>query len=89
LYELAKLGIKFQKIDSGAVMKVPQKLHGGEVLANDIRAAGASVFAGLIASGVTYIKQYFHLKRGYDSLELKLSSLGPKILSENLVEFVF
>ncbi len=48
-------------------------------MATDLRASSALVLAGLVAKGVTNVHRIYHLDRGYDNLEGKLSSLGANI----------
>lgn len=55
------------------------KLQGAPVMATDLRASASLVLAGLVASGTTEILRIYHLDRGYEKLEEKLSSLGANI----------
>ena len=48
-------------------------------MASDLRASAALVLAGLVAEGTTEISRIYHIDRGYESFEEKLSSLGGKI----------
>jgi UDP-N-acetylglucosamine 1-carboxyvinyltransferase len=57
----------------------PTKLHGAEVRALDIRAGGGVVLAGLVAEGVTTVRDIKHIDRGYDGVVAKLRSLGASI----------
>jgi UDP-N-acetylglucosamine 1-carboxyvinyltransferase len=57
----------------------PTPLHGADVRALDIRAGAGVVLAGLIADGVTTIRDVKHIDRGYDGLVDKLRSLGARI----------
>ena len=54
-------------------------LSGANVMATDLRASASLVIAGLIANGETLIDRIYHLDRGYDRMELKLSALGADI----------
>jgi UDP-N-acetylglucosamine 1-carboxyvinyltransferase len=54
-------------------------LHGADVRAPDIRAGGGVVLAGLVADGVTTVRDVKHIDRGYDGLVAKLRSLGASI----------
>jgi UDP-N-acetylglucosamine 1-carboxyvinyltransferase len=58
------------------------KLSGAPVMATDLRASACLVLAGLAAEGRTEITRVYHLDRGYQDLDGKLSSLGPKIWRE-------
>lgn len=71
----AQLSIKGRKvyIDGG------HPLVAAPVMCTDLRASAALVLASLIAKGSTHIGRVYHLDRGYDSLEKKLSSIGAKI----------
>ena len=57
----------------------PGQLHGAPVMATDLRASASLVLAGLVASNETHINRIYHLDRGYEKLEDKLSQLGAKI----------
>jgi UDP-N-acetylglucosamine 1-carboxyvinyltransferase len=48
-------------------------------MASDLRASAALVIAGLVARGTTQVKRIYHLDRGYEKLDAKLSSLGARI----------
>lgn len=54
-------------------------LVGADVMATDLRASSALVLAGLVAQGSTNVHRIYHLDRGYESLEQKLSALGANI----------
>jgi len=55
------------------------KLTGADVMATDLRASACLVIAGLVAEGETTIDRIYHLDRGYERIEEKLSSLGARI----------
>jgi UDP-N-acetylglucosamine 1-carboxyvinyltransferase len=57
----------------------PGILRGAPVMATDLRASASLVLAGLAAEGESAIKRIYHLDRGYESMELKLRSLGARI----------
>lgn len=61
------------------VMGTPNKLFGTDVMATDLRASSALVLAALVANGETKVHRIYHLDRGYDRLEEKLTNLGAKI----------
>ena len=48
-------------------------------MATDLRASASLVLAGLVAQGETTVGRIYHLERGYDGLEIKLSKLGGKV----------
>jgi UDP-N-acetylglucosamine 1-carboxyvinyltransferase len=54
-------------------------LNGANVMATDLRASASLVLAGLIARGETVIDRIYHLDRGYERIEDKLSRLGARI----------
>lgn len=62
-----------------AAVKGVESLYGADVMATDLRASSALVLAGLVAEGKTNIHRIYHLDRGYDDLEGKLSALGADI----------
>jgi UDP-N-acetylglucosamine 1-carboxyvinyltransferase len=78
-YELIKMGASIKIEHNKAIITGVDRLHGAEVVANDIRAAMALVVAGLAAQGTTTIAGLHHWKRGYDALENKLQRLGANI----------
>ncbi|OFC43709.1 hypothetical protein BAE30_14515 [Acidithiobacillus caldus] len=56
-----------------------ERLHGAPVMATDLRASACLVLAGLVAEGETLIDRIYHLDRGYEVIEEKLSVLGADI----------
>ena len=54
-------------------------LKGAPVMATDLRASASLILAGLAAQGRTVLNRVYHLDRGYDSIEEKLSGLGAKV----------
>jgi UDP-N-acetylglucosamine 1-carboxyvinyltransferase len=55
------------------------KLSAAPVMATDLRASASLILAGLAAEGQTVISRIYHLDRGYDNIEQKLSNLGADI----------
>ena len=81
--ELVRMGADITLNGTVATIKgTPKKLFGTDVMATDLRASSALVLAGLVASGQTNIHRIYHLDRGYDKLENKLSSVGANILRD-------
>ena len=78
--ELNRLGADIWLKGSTAAVKGVAKLYGADVMATDLRASSALVLAGLVAEGTTKVSRIYHLDRGYDNLEGKLSQLGAKIV---------
>ena len=77
--ELNRLGADIWLKGSVAAVRPVAQLHGADVMATDLRASSALVLAGLVAQGTTNVHRIYHLDRGYDNLEGKLSALGAKI----------
>jgi UDP-N-acetylglucosamine 1-carboxyvinyltransferase len=77
--ELSRMGADIAIDGHTAVVRGVSRLSGAEVMATDLRASASLVLAGLRAEGKTTIHRVYHLDRGYESLEKKLSSLGASI----------
>jgi len=77
--ELARMGAQIDVKGSTAVIHGAAKLSSAQVMASDLRASAALVLAGLAASGTTEVLRVYHLDRGYERLEKKLSKLGAKV----------
>ncbi|MBK9293639.1 MAG: UDP-N-acetylglucosamine 1-carboxyvinyltransferase [Oligoflexia bacterium] len=82
--ELMRLGADITPKTKIAVVRGrPGGLVGAPVMATDLRASASLVLAGLVAKGETKVSRIYHLDRGYEKLEEKLSSLGAKIRRVN------
>lgn len=77
--ELRRLGAQIEAEGNTAVVTGVDRLEGATVMATDLRASASLVLAGLIARGETTIERVYHLDRGYESIEKKLSRLGARI----------
>jgi len=77
--ELQRMGAKITLEANSAVSEGSSKLKGAQVMATDLRASASLVIAGLVASGTTIVDRIYHLDRGYEHIEQKLSALGAKI----------
>ena len=77
--ELRRLGARIEVEGNTAVVKGTDRLEGATVMATDLRASASLVIAGLIARGQTVIERVYHLDRGYEAIEEKLSRLGARI----------
>jgi UDP-N-acetylglucosamine 1-carboxyvinyltransferase len=77
--ELNRMGAKIDINGRMAVIQGAEHLSGAQVMASDLRASAALVLAGLAAKGETEVQRIYHLDRGYESLELKLGSVGARI----------
>ena len=78
--ELNRLGADIWLKGNIAAVRPIKKLYGADVMATDLRASSALVLAGLVAEGETNVHRIYHLDRGYDDLEGKLSKLGADIV---------
>jgi UDP-N-acetylglucosamine 1-carboxyvinyltransferase len=77
--ELARLGADIQLHGDTATVKGVKALKGAPVMATDLRASVSLVIAGLMAEGETMINRVYHLDRGFERLEEKLSRCGAQI----------
>ncbi|HYJ14904.1 MAG TPA: UDP-N-acetylglucosamine 1-carboxyvinyltransferase [Candidatus Limnocylindria bacterium] len=77
--ELDRMGADIKLEGNRAVVRGVKELSGAPVMASDLRASVALVVAGLIASGSTEVARVYHLDRGYEQIENKLSQLGARI----------
>lgn len=77
--ELRRLGATIRLDGNLAVITGIPSLEGAPVMATDIRASSALVIAGMAAKGTTEISRVYHLDRGYEQLEKKLSHIGASI----------
>ncbi|QBY54494.1 UDP-N-acetylglucosamine 1-carboxyvinyltransferase [Cupriavidus oxalaticus] len=77
--ELNRLGADIAVEGNTAVVSGVPRLSGASVMATDLRASASLVIAGLVAEGHTVIDRIYHLDRGYDRMEDKLSAVGAKI----------
>ncbi len=80
--ELMRLGADIQIDGPRATVTGVARLSGAPVMATDLRASASLVLAGLVADGDTVIDRIYHLDRGYEHLERKLSALGATIRRE-------
>jgi UDP-N-acetylglucosamine 1-carboxyvinyltransferase len=77
--ELRRMGAQIEVRGNTAVVSGVEHLAGTTVMATDLRASASLVVAGLIARGETTIERVYHIDRGYESIEEKLSKLGARI----------
>jgi len=80
--ELSRMGADIQLEGPCAIVKGVKHLSGAPVMASDLRASAALVLAGLVAKGRTEVHRIYHLDRGYEKLEEKLTRLGAKVWRE-------
>lgn len=77
--EMNRLGAHIEIDGHTAIVSGVEKLVGAPVMATDLRASASLVIAGLAAQGETLIDRIYHLDRGYDRMEVKLSAVGAHI----------
>lgn len=77
--EMNRLGAKIEIDGHTAIINGVDKLVGAPVMATDLRASASLVIAGMAAEGETLIDRIYHLDRGYDRMEVKLSAVGAQI----------
>jgi UDP-N-acetylglucosamine 1-carboxyvinyltransferase len=77
--ELARLGAKISLAGQTAIVEGVPQLKGAPVMATDLRASVSLVIAGLAAEGETVVHRVYHLDRGFERLEQKLSGCGAVV----------
>ncbi|MCG6932976.1 MAG: UDP-N-acetylglucosamine 1-carboxyvinyltransferase [Gallionella sp.] len=77
--ELRRLGAQIDVEGNTAVIRGCAELQGATIMATDLRASACLVIAGLAAQGETIVDRIYHLDRGYEHIEAKLSGLGANI----------
>jgi UDP-N-acetylglucosamine 1-carboxyvinyltransferase len=77
--ELARMGANITVHGASALVRGVPRLMGAPVMATDLRASVSLVLAGLVASGETVVNRVYHLDRGYERIEEKLSACGARI----------
>ncbi|MBU2054906.1 MAG: UDP-N-acetylglucosamine 1-carboxyvinyltransferase, partial [Proteobacteria bacterium] len=77
--EMIRMGADIVIQGKSAVVRGVPKLHGAPVMATDLRASASLILAGLAAEGTTVLSRVYHIDRGYQRIEKKLSALGADI----------
>jgi UDP-N-acetylglucosamine 1-carboxyvinyltransferase len=77
--ELVRMGAHIEVHGGTATVRGVDRLKGAPVMATDLRASVSLILAGLAAEGETIVNRVYHLDRGYERVEEKLSNLGAKI----------
>ena len=77
--ELDRMGADIRLEGNRAVVRGVKELSGAPVMATDLRASVSLILAGLVANGTTKVSRVYHLDRGYERIEQKLSKLGAAI----------
>jgi UDP-N-acetylglucosamine 1-carboxyvinyltransferase len=85
--ELVRLGAKIERVNNMAIVSGVKQLKGAKVMSTDLRASASLVLAGLAAEGKTEVLRIYHLDRGYEKIEDKLTQLGAKIKRVKTEEF--
>jgi UDP-N-acetylglucosamine 1-carboxyvinyltransferase len=80
--ELRRMGGDVEITGSTAVVKGKRKLSGAPVMATDLRASACLVLAALAANGETHISRVYHLDRGYERIDQKLTAAGAVVRRE-------
>lgn len=78
--EMNRLGAQISTEGNTAFIKGVDRLVGAPVMATDLRASASLVIAGMAAEGTTLVDRIYHLDRGYDRMEVKLSAVGADIV---------
>ncbi|MCL0318280.1 UDP-N-acetylglucosamine 1-carboxyvinyltransferase [Apilactobacillus xinyiensis] len=84
LEELRRMNAKYKIHGRSAVLEGPTDFSGAEVAATDLRAGAALVLAGLVADGITQVRNLKYLDRGYYDFHNKLRKLGAKVRRINV-----
>jgi UDP-N-acetylglucosamine 1-carboxyvinyltransferase len=77
--ELNRLGASITIDGNTALVSGVEQLSGAKVMATDLRASASLVIAAMCADGETLIDRIYHLDRGYDRMEAKLTAVGAKV----------
>jgi len=77
--EMQRMGADIQLEGNVAVCRGVERLTGAPVMATDLRASASLVLAALVAEGETLVDRIYHIDRGYDNIEEKMSTLGARI----------
>lgn len=85
--ELQRLGAQIEMNGAAAHIRGVKALTGAMVMSTDLRASASLVLAGLAARGTTEVLRIYHLDRGYEAIEKKLSALGARIKRVSAQEF--
>ena len=80
IQELNRMGTDISVIGTTAIINGVKSISGAQVMATDLRASASLILAGLVAKGETIVDRIYHIDRGYERIEEKLSSIGAEIL---------
>ena len=79
VHELQRMGADLKLEGNTTIAQGVEQLEGAPVMATDLRASASLVLAGLVAGGDTIVDRIYHIDRGYETIEEKLSQLGANI----------
>ena len=79
VHELQRMGADLKLEGNTTITRGVEQLTSAPVMATDLRASASLVLAGLVASGETIVDRIYHIDRGYETIEEKLSQLGANI----------
>lgn len=77
--ELQRLGADIEVVDNSSIITGGKRLSGATVMSSDLRASASLILAGLVAEGKTEVLRIYHIDRGYETIEDKLTKLGASI----------
>ena len=80
IQELNRMGTDISVEGTTAIINGVKSISGAQVMATDLRASASLILAGLVAKGETIVDRIYHIDRGYERIEEKLSSIGAEIL---------
>ncbi len=80
--ELLRMGAQIRREGPSCIVRGVDGLSGAPIMASDLRASAALVIAGLVARGETHVRRVYHIDRGYERIEERLSALGADIVRE-------
>jgi UDP-N-acetylglucosamine 1-carboxyvinyltransferase len=79
VYEMQRMGANIELEGNTAIVRGVEAIQGAPVMATDLRASASLALAGLVAQGETTVDRIYHIDRGYECIEEKLSQLGARI----------
>jgi UDP-N-acetylglucosamine 1-carboxyvinyltransferase len=85
--EMSRMGADIEVGDGNIAIKGGKKLTGSVVMSTDLRASASLILAALVAEGRSEILRIYHIDRGYEAIEEKLTALGANIKREQTEDF--
>jgi len=79
IQEMQRMGADMRVEGNTAIIQGVERLTAAPVMATDLRASASLILAGLVAEGETSVDRIYHIDRGYECIEEKLSQLGARI----------